>query len=500
MSSYALVNLVACVGLLALTFLVVFRRTRSPLSLPLALLGTDLFLWSFFRLGFELSGAWMWRRLDMASAALASAFGFHFVVIYVGRARSLRVLIALVYTLFTAVGLISLSALFFSPVEQWLGEQRWSLMHASALLPTAVLATLVLGIHFFRTASAQERARTRWMLTAVLVMGAFGGTELLADLEFDSPRLAPLGTLASTAILAVITLRLRLFEKQVTLVNALYALALATLAVWAYLFVFRVLGTKPAMLIVGTSAVTLLVVDVSRRVLAKVTLRRARVERLATLGRFASQMAHDLKNPLAALKGAAQFLKEEHALGHSLDDKGDFLDLVLDQIDRMHRVVDNYQRLGRVEPLKAVLDVNELVSHVLALQHFAPTTKVEVRRVLGDDAPKCNLDKDLIAGALENIIRNAFEAMANGGTLTVRTLRNLPTEPEGVRLYVEDTGAGMDARTRERAFDDFYTTKPKGSGLGLAFVRRVVEAHGGEVVVSSKEGRGSVVELRLPAN
>ncbi len=93
-------------------------------------------------------------------------------------------------------------------------------------------------------------------------------------------------------------------------------------------------------------------------------------------------------------------------------------------------------------------------------------------------------------------MRNALEAMPRGGVLTVRTR----TEDSGVVLSVEDTGEGMNARTRERAFDDFYTTKTTGSGLGLAFVRRVVEAHGGRVTLTSHEGRGTTVTLRLPVS
>ena len=80
----------------------------------------------------------------------------------------------------------------------------------------------------------------------------------------------------------------------------------------------------------------------------------------------------------------------------------------------------------------------------------------------------------------------------------MRTARPEGTEPPGVVVLVEDTGAGMDARTRERAFDEFFTTKSAGSGLGLSFVRRVVEAHGGRVTISSEHGRGTVVRLRLP--
>ena len=84
-----------------------------------------------------------------------------------------------------------------------------------------------------------------------------------------------------------------------------------------------------------------------------VVTQRERLERLATLGRFSAQMAHDLKNPIAALKGAAQYLKEEHAQGRPWDDKGDFLDLLLEQVERLDRVVSTYQRLGRVEPLRS---------------------------------------------------------------------------------------------------------------------------------------------------
>ena len=88
----------------------------------------------------------------------------------------------------------------------------------------------------------------------------------------------------------------------------------------------------------------------------------------------------------------------------------------------------------------------------------------------------------------------------DGGKLTVRARKtNLPEAAGGVEISVEDSGAGMDARASERAFDDFFTTKPSGSGLGLPFVQRVTDAHGGSVSLSSRVGCGTVVTLRLPA-
>jgi signal transduction histidine kinase len=172
----------------------------------------------------------------------------------------------------------------------------------------------------------------------------------------------------------------------------------------------------------------------------------------------------------------------------------EFLDLITEQVDRLERVVDRYQRLGRVEPIAAPLDVNDIVRNVLALQPFAVAGKVIVQSALAEKLPACRADRDLLAGALENMVRNAFEAMPEGGTVTVRTALNAGS----IILSVEDTGIGMDARTRERAFDAFYTTKPTGSGLGLAFVRRVAEAHRGDVALSSKEGSGTMLEMRFP--
>jgi signal transduction histidine kinase len=234
-----------------------------------------------------------------------------------------------------------------------------------------------------------------------------------------------------------------------------------------------------------------------RELASSLAVQRERVDRLAVLGRFSSQMAHDIKNPLGTLKGALQFLQEEHACGEPLDKHHEFLGVMLEQVDRMHRVVDDYQRIGRVEPMRRSVDVNDVVRSVVALEPFAAAEGVSLRAELADDLPRCDLDSDLVSAALENMIRNALEAMPKGGRLTVRTERANGSAEGGVVISVTDAGEGMDARQAERAFDDFYTTKPQGSGLGLAFVRRVAQAHGGDVSLTSRVGAGTIVRLRV---
>jgi signal transduction histidine kinase len=108
------------------------------------------------------------------------------------------------------------------------------------------------------------------------------------------------------------------------------------------------------------------------------------------------------------------------------------------------------------------------------------------------------MDVDLVTNALHNLLRNAAQAMPSGGRLWVETREESSGDTRYVVLAVADSGTGMDARTAERAFEEGFTTRRDGSGLGLAFVRRVAIAHGGRVVLRSREGKGTRVEMWLP--
>ena len=121
---------------------------------------------------------------------------------------------------------------------------------------------------------------------------------------------------------------------------------------------------------------------------------------------------------------------------------------------------------------------------------------ITVRLELEEGLPTIRGDARLVEETIENLVSNALEAMAPGGTLVVRT--ELHPVDRMIALSVADSGSGMNAATRARAFDDFFTTKATGHGLGLALVRRVAEAHGGEVALFSKEGAGTTVRMFFP--
>lgn len=495
MTTHGWITLFACAGELALALLVLFRGMRSPLALPLVLLSLDLFFWNFAALAYEISGNLPWRWLDLSTSPLSAPLALHFVLVFAGRRRQLSRVLAIAYAAFGLISATSALAFFFPWARRFVESQGWAFAHLAGLVPVVALGVSLLLVHLRQTPNPDEKSRTELLLAAFAVLAILGSAELLRSFQMPFPPLANLGVLGSNVLMAIVALRFRLLERPLTSALVWNMLALAALGIASYVALFQFRGTPSAIIVLGAALVGFAALVALLQVRTFFAVRRERMNRLAAMGRFSTQMSHDLKNPLAALKGAAQFLKEELQQGRPISDPT-FVDLILEQIDRVNRVVDDYQRLSRAEPRLVPTQINDLVRGVLALQPFASQGRIALAIELQNELPSCHTDRQLLATALENLVRNGFEAMPNGGKLTVRTAR--AGTDDRLVISVEDTGAGMDARTREHAFDEFYTTKPGGTGLGLAFARRVAEAHGGGLLLTSREGVGTVARLEIP--
>ncbi len=476
-------SLGACVGHLAVALLVLSGRAQSRLSLLLTLLSLSLFTWNFASLAYHFTHRPAWHWLDVAASPLTPPLALHVIAAFAGRARELRRGLVAAY----AGGALL-------PATQLVPGLRpaWALAYFALVAAAGAAAARLLLRHLGATSDPGERSRTRVLLFAIAAAAAIGALDLAV------PHAAPLASVAAfggSALVAAVASRLRLFEGGLG-GPAAYALGAAALGAVGALAAFRHLPAEAAATALAASAGALVLAAIARQGAAAKAEGRERVARLASMGRFSSQLAHDLKNPMAALKGALQFLQEERAQGRGIEEHAHFLGLMLEQVTRLERVVDQYERLGRVEPTRAPLRLNDVVRRVVALQAVAGRGGVELVTALAEGLPECRADADLLAGALDNVLRNAAEAMPAGGTIEVST----GLGPGGeLRLAVRDEGAGMDARERERACDDFFTTKPSGSGLGLSFVRRVAQAHGGDVAIASQVGRGTTVTLTLSA-
>jgi len=497
------IALFACAGQLLVALSAVRRTGASQLALPLTLFSANLAAWNFAGAASELSTTpiWVWGWLDATATPLTAPFGVWFVLTFVGERKRLRTAHLATWAYFGLLSAIGCaSPLLPRDFPLLPGQSRWPIALLSGLLPACGFAVARLVAHLRATNDADETARARLLILALPMAAAIGSTEFLrgplATIGVNVPRLGSVGALFCAVLMSIVAFRMRLFGRELSTSALVFASGLTVVGVVAYLVLFRLLGTNAASLAGGTAALTVALLTAARRAAATAALRRERVSQLATLGRLSAQMAHDLKNPLAALKGAIQFLQEEHAQGRPIEPHAQFLDLMLRQADRIERVVDAYRRLHRIEPDKQPSDVGALVRETVALQPFAASATTTVEVDIEPDLPECPLDRDLLARALENLLRNGFEAMPDGGTLLVRAARG--TAPGTVAIEVSDTGSGMDARTRERAFDDFFTTKPAGTGLGLPLVKRILTAHGGDVTLHDGKPRGTTVRMVLP--
>jgi signal transduction histidine kinase len=244
-------------------------------------------------------------------------------------------------------------------------------------------------------------------------------------------------------------------------------------------------------------------------------------DRLAALGSMAAGLAHEVKNPLGAIKGAAQLL-EELTPKNTADSESmqEFIGIILEETNRLNRVVGSfldYARPGVGNPV--ALDVNAAIRRTI--QILAPRDKpsVEIKLELADNLPRANIDAEQLRQVLINLVQNGIQAMDGNGTLTISTIRRKksragwdegrvpasePTPrseggPDFVELTVRDTGPGIAEKILKNLFVPFFTTKQKGTGLGLAISQSIVQSAGGTIDVKTQVGAGTKFIVLLPS-
>ncbi|TAL10931.1 MAG: PAS domain S-box protein [Nitrospirae bacterium] len=223
---------------------------------------------------------------------------------------------------------------------------------------------------------------------------------------------------------------------------------------------------------------------------------------LAKIGEVSAGMAHEIRNPLAALSGSMQVLRKDL---RPSDDNRPLLDLALRETERLSGIVSDFLQYARPRQLNLKeCDVNALVGNTVSMLEQTPEYSGRVRfiRHLAPERIMALLDPDQMQQVCWNLGLNACQAMPGGGTLTVSTHWVSGAgglDGESIDIVFEDTGQGIEDEHRDKIFDPFFTTKAEGTGLGLSVVHRIMEDHRGRVQVESVPGVGTRVRLTLPA-
>ncbi|MGN6475536.1 MAG: sensor histidine kinase [Mycobacteriales bacterium] len=219
-----------------------------------------------------------------------------------------------------------------------------------------------------------------------------------------------------------------------------------------------------------------------------------RSERLAAIGELASVVGHELRNPLGVITNAHYLLRTVLERNDSNPDAVRHLTTAEREVGAATLIVSDLLDYARArEPVTSSVNVVDLITEVQTVLPAPP--EVTVSRVDEPDLPPVRADRDQLRQVLLNILSNAYEAVGpNGGSVTVRTAAS----DAKVSIAVADTGVGMDDETRAQMFEPFFTRKTRGTGLGLAVTRRIVDSHGGVIHIDSAVGKGTTFTVEFP--
>ena len=223
-------------------------------------------------------------------------------------------------------------------------------------------------------------------------------------------------------------------------------------------------------------------------------------ERLVTLGKLATTVAHEVRNPLGGIRGATQLLQmTDEGDAVSRPENAEYTNVIIREVDRLNRVIEELLAFGKPDTLNfAPHNIRHLIDDtVLICQPEFDQKHIRVDLEHQLDCPLVSINSDGLTQVLLNLFRNAVESMEDGGVLSVHT--QYDNGSMMVRIRVQDSGRGISPQQASQLFDPFYTTKQKGTGLGLSISQQIVEEHGGTIGVDVTRSQGTAFVVGLPA-
>ncbi|MBD3217427.1 MAG: sensor histidine kinase [candidate division Zixibacteria bacterium] len=215
-------------------------------------------------------------------------------------------------------------------------------------------------------------------------------------------------------------------------------------------------------------------------------------QRLSMMGQMTASIAHEIKNPLGSIKGASQILKDDSL---SDEEKQEFAEIIEKETDRLDFVVKDFLSYARPSPARfEIIDPREILNSASRqLNYQARENNINIH-IDYNNAPLIKADSDKLRQVFLNILLNSFQAMPEGGKVEIKCSQ----ENNHAVITVSDNGIGMPKSDMEKIYEPFYTTKSRGSGLGLATTKAIIEEHKGSIDVDSIEGKGTTLKIMLP--
>jgi signal transduction histidine kinase len=473
-------------------------KKREPLHLSFAALCLAI---AFHKGGgffgsFLLGGTWAWvESLGLlAVAPLAIKFTRDFC--------SERILVRRRDVRTTSLLSAAVAVLLFTPLAAWTYLGTFLYLYTDAVLLMCYLALIV---HAKKKAAGAEKKRVVYLIIAC--------TASIATYSIQ-----PLFNLIVAGVLYFVLIMIthpHLTELHDIMTRALVGLILTLFASLVFYLVIGFFGPGPVppfTLVLMVSFLIVIAIGPFQVLLKRLFTtiypeikdvfsspydldEKLEREKALLLEKMAPVLAHEIRNPLGSIKGAAQVLRSE--VGD--EDQKKLLDVITEEVNRLNRVVSQF--LDYARPHAAELrprPVNAVIEKAMALIEADPrAARTHVQLELHPHLPPVPMDQEQIHQVILNIALNAVEAMPEGGILTIRTSRIESDTGDAVGISIRDTGRGIPREAIRQIFTPFYTTKERGVGLGLAVCQRIIRNHGGSIRVKSIPGLGTIFYIRL---
>ncbi len=491
----------ASIGNLFLANIVIFRGRRARGALPIALLCVALFLWDMGEGLFLLTGEkdQHWHHIRLIGSSMAPAFLWHFVLIFTRREPSHRKWMVFLYLATAVFTLSTAGSLFVGWLGRFVDGRIWNLTYLVVLFPFLIWSFLLVRGRMKELDRPVERNALAFVAVGIALGALTGFTDLTHILWARIPKMGYVGSVLCTTVLAIAILRHRLLEQQSPLRRFFVILTLAGSAVFVYVILTNAIPERyhPLLVFGAVTGVTLLALY--RMAFLRLYEQGLRRKQLALIGTMAAGVAHEIKNPLAAIKGSAQFVQKDLEGLEGRGEAREYLKLLVGEVDRLNGVIESFLAYARpLEPKRQEVTLHTFLAGLVKFQSTSLPPNLRVETFLDPEIPPLSADPDLLTNAVTNVFRNAAEVMPGGGAISVSTRTVTTALRTWAVIEVADTGPGIPREVMERLFQPFFTTKAKGTGLGLAITQRIIESHGGEIGVENVLPHGCRITFLLP--
>ena len=402
----------------------------------------------------------------------------------------------------------------FSPLHAWPYFRTALVAYACIVL---VICYFALFRHVWRLPAGTDKRRLRYLLIACPVALLICAADLLGYLGYDFPPITGMVLAALLYLILLIVAYPQLSELHDFLARALVIFASTIAGAFIFYIVAFFFSTDlPSVNSVIMASFLIVIAVTPIRVILKIIFsalypesknvftslyefdEKLEREKATMLSEMAPVIAHEIRNPLGSIKGAAQVLQAEAAT----EEHSKLLGVIIEEVNRLNGVVSQFLNYARphtsnLRPQNINAIIQKAVSIISANRL---TDNISITQELHDDLPDVPVDEQQILQVILNISLNAIEAMPGGGSLILRTSRIESSAGQAVGISIRDTGGGIAPEELKNIFKPFYTSKERGVGLGLAICQRIIKEHGGVIRVKSVPGQGSIFFIRLNAD